>query len=83
MNKDTLENIEWLLSVILSVCACVGMWLIFVFIGNLLFDEVTMAAMAVLLVASIFLTWLLNEIKLEVRYRRLVLEAQEVAKDDP
>lgn len=81
MDKDTLENIEWLLSVILSACACVGMWLIFVFIGNLFFDEVTMAAMAVLLVASIFLTWLLNEIKLEVRYQRLVMMAEE-AHDD-
>ena len=77
MNKDTLENIEWLLSVILSACACVGMWLISVFIGELICDELTMETMAILFVVSVVLTWALTEIRLEVRYRRLVMEARE------
>jgi uncharacterized membrane protein YfcA len=77
MNKDTLESIEWVLSVILSACSCVGMWLIGVFLGNLLFDEVTSEAMAVLLVVSAFFTWLINEIKMEIRYQRLVQMAEE------
>lgn len=81
MNKDILETIEWVLSVILSACSCVGMWLIGVFICNLFSDDVPMEVMAILLVGGIFFTWLLNEIKLEIRYQRLVLMAEE-AHDD-
>ena len=82
--KDRLETIEWLLSVILSTCACAGMWLVSVFIGELFFGEVTIKAMAVLFVISIVLTQLMNEVKLEVRYRRLLMEAQEQnARNDP
>lgn len=81
--KEHLETIEWLLSVILSACASVGMWLVSVFIGNLIWEELSMAAIAVLFVCSVALTWAITEIRLEVRYRRLVLETQEVAQDDP
>jgi predicted ATPase len=53
------------------------MWLIGVFIGNLFFDDVPMEIVAILLVGGIFFTWLLNEIKMEIRYQRLVLMAEE------
>lgn len=75
--KAVLEDVEWLLSVILSVCCCMGMFLIGVFAGNLFFGTLTGKAMAILFVVSLFLTWGLTELKAEVRYRRLLMMAQE------
>ena len=74
--KEILENIEWFLSVILSACSCIGMFFMGCFVRYLILDSVTVKFIVIMFVVSVLLTWGMNELRMEVRYRRLLMEAQ-------
>ena len=74
--KEILENIEWFLSVILSACSCIGMFFMGCFVRYLILDSVTVKFILIMFVVSVLLTWGMNELRMEVRYRRLLMEAQ-------
>ena len=75
--KELYENLEWFLSVILSACSCIGMSFLSCFVRYLFWDSVTARFIVIAFVVSVFLTWAMNELRLEVRYLRLVMEAKE------
>jgi hypothetical protein len=74
--KNLYENLEWFLSVILSACSCIGMFFMGCFVRYLILDSVTVKFILIMFVVSVLLTWGMNELKNEVRYRRLLMEAQ-------
>ena len=74
--KEILENLEWFLSVILSACSCIGMFFMGCFVRYLILDSVTVKFILIMFVVSVLLTWGMNELRMEVRYRRLLMEAQ-------
>lgn len=76
--KEILENIEWFLSVILSACSCIGMFFMGCFVRYLILDSVTVKFILIMFVVSVLLTWGMNELRLEVRYRRLTMQAKEL-----
>lgn len=74
--KEILENIEWFLSVILQFCSFVGMLCMGCFVRYLILDSVTVKFIVIMFVVSVLLTWGMNELRMEVRYRRLLMESQ-------
>ena len=74
--KELYENLEWFLSVILSACSCIGMFFMGCFVRYLILDSVTVKFILIMFVISVLLTWGMNELRMEVRYRRLLMEAQ-------
>lgn len=76
--KTIFEIVERILSVILSVSSCMGMFLIGVFFGRILFGEVSTDAMWAIFLASLILTYGATRLLLEVRYRRLEILADEL-----
>ena len=74
--KNLYENLEWFLSVILSACSCIGMFFMGCFVRYLILDSVTVKFIVIMFVVSVLLTWGMNELRMEVRYRRLLMEAQ-------
>ena len=74
--KELYENLEWFLSVILSACSCIGMFVMGCFVRYLILDSVTVKFILIMFVVSVLLTWGMNELRMEVRYRRLLMEAQ-------
>ena len=74
--KELYENLEWFLSVILSACSCIGMFFMGCFVRYLILDSVTVKFILIMFVVSVLLTWGMNELRMEVRYRRLLMEAQ-------
>lgn len=76
--KELYENLEWLLSVILSACSCIGMLFLSCFVRYLVLDSVTARFIVIAFVVSVFLTWAMNELRMEVRYRRLEILADEL-----
>lgn len=76
--KTILEVIERILSVNLSVCSCVGLFLIGCFAGNVFFGGVGTDGMWAIFLASLILTYGMTKLLLEVRYRRLEILADEL-----
>lgn len=76
--KEILENLEWFLSVILSACSCIGMFFMGCFVRYLILDSVTVKFILIMFVVSVLLTWGMNELRLEIRYRRLAILAGEL-----
>lgn len=76
--KTILEITERILSVFLSVCACMGMFLMGCFAGNLLCDELSTSAMWAIFLFSVILTYGTTQLLLEVRYRKLEILADEL-----
>ena len=74
--KNLYEDLEWFLSVILSACSCIGMFFMGCFVRYLILDSVTVKFILIMFVVSVLLTWGMNELRMEVRYRRLLMEAQ-------
>lgn len=74
--RNLYEDLEWFLSVILSACSCIGMFFMGCFVRYLILDSVTVKFIVIMFVVSVLLTWGMNELKNEVRYRRLLMEAQ-------
>ena len=74
--KEILENLEWFLSVILSACSCIGLFFMGCYVRYLILDSVTVKFIVIMFVVSVLLTWGMNELRMEVRYRRLLMEAQ-------
>lgn len=74
--KNLYEDLEWFLSVILSACSCIGMFFMGCFARYLILDSVTVKFIVIMFVVSVLLTWGMNELRMEVRYRRLLMEAQ-------
>lgn len=74
--KNLYEDLEWLLSVILSACSCIGMFFMGCWVRYLVMDSVTVKFILIMFVVSVLLTWGMNELRMEVRYRRLLMEAQ-------
>ena len=75
--KNLYEDLEWFLSVILSACSCIGMFFMGCFVRYLILDSVTVKFILIMFVVSVLLTWGMNELRMEVRYRRLLMEAKE------
>lgn len=76
--KTILEITERILSVFLSVCACMGMFLIGCFAVNLLCDELSTEAMWAIFLASVILIYGATQLLWEVRYRKLEILADEL-----
>lgn len=74
--KELYENLEWFLSVILSATSCAGSFFMGCFVRYLILDSVTVNFILIMFVVSVLLTWGMNELRIEVRYRRLLMEAQ-------
>ena len=74
--KNLYEDLEWFLSVILSACSCIGLFFMGCFVRYLILDSVTVKFILIMFVVSVLLTWGMNELRMEVRYRRLLMEAQ-------
>jgi hypothetical protein len=74
--KELYENLEWFLSVILSACSCIGLFFMGCYVRYLILDSVTVKFILIMFVVSVLLTWGMNELRMEVRYRRLLMEAQ-------
>lgn len=76
--KNLYEDLEWLLSVILSACSCIGMFFMGCWVRYLVMDSVTVKFILIMFVVSVLLTWGMNELRMEVRYRRLMIVAEEM-----
>ena len=76
MNEETFEDIEWLLSVILLACSCMGMFLMSCWVAYLFMDSLPIGFILAAFLVSVVLTWVLNELRLEMRYRHLLIKAQ-------
>ena len=74
--KELYENLECFLSVILQFCSFVGMLCMSCFVRYLFWGSLTVQFFVILSVVSVLLTWGMNELRMEVRYRRLLMEAQ-------
>ena len=78
MKKGLLGWIEKALSVVLSISSCMGMFLIGNFVGNLLFGTISTGAMLAVFLGSLILTYIMTELLLTVRYKRLEILADEL-----
>ena len=76
--KTILEITERILSVFLSVCACLGMFLMGCFVCNLLCYELSVSDMLVIFLSNVILTYGATQLLLEVRYRKLEILADEL-----
>lgn len=76
MNEETFEDIEWLLSVILLACSCMGMFLMSCWVAYLFMDSLPIGFILAAFLVSVALTWAINELRLEMRYRHLLIKAQ-------
>ena len=74
--KNLYEDLEWFLSVILSATSCAGSFFMGCFARYLILDSVTVKFILIMFVVSVLLTWGMNELRMDVRYRRLLMEAQ-------
>ena len=75
--KNLYEDLEWFLSVILSACSCIGMFFMGCYVRYLILDSVTVKFILIMFVVSVLLTWGMNELRMDVRYRRLKILADE------
>ena len=79
MKKKLLEVAERILSVMLSVFACLGMFLVFIFvIGLFATRTLTHGEMISVGLVSMFLTYCLTQGLMYVRYQRLEILADEL-----
>ena len=77
--KTFLGYIEKVLSVILSVSSCMGMFLVGCFVGNLICGApLSTGAMYAIFFGCVILTYVLTQLLIEVRYRRLEILADEL-----
>lgn len=77
--KTILECIERTLSAILSASSCMGMFLVGCFIGNLICDTaLSTGTMWAIFLGSVIITYILTQLLIEVRYRRLEILADEL-----
>lgn len=76
--KNLYEDLEWFLSVILSATSCAGSFFMGCFVRYLILDSVTVNFILIMFVVSVLLTWGMNELRIEVRYRRLAILAGEL-----
>ena len=74
--KNLYEDIEWFLSVILSACSCIGMFFMGCYARYLFWGSVTVKFIVIMFAVSVLMAWGMNELRMEVRYRRLLMEAQ-------
>lgn len=80
--KTILEMAEKTLCMILSVSSCMGLFLIGVFAGNLLYGDVSTDAMWLIFLGGAVLTFLLTRLWEVVRYYRLSIMAEELQEQD-
>lgn len=80
--KNLYEDLEWFLSVILSACSCIGIFFMSCYVRYLIMGSVTVKFIVIMFVVSVLLTWGMNELRMEVRYRRLLTEAQKNEQED-
>lgn len=80
--KTVYEILERTFAVMLSVSACMGMFLFGVFFGNVFFGGVSMNALWWIFLGSAALTWAMIQALTEVRYRRLLILAEEQERED-
>lgn len=80
--KTVYRIVERCITVILSVSACLGLFLFCVFFGNLIYGEVPMEALWWIFLGSVVLTLIMIYGLLEVRYLRLLALAEEQEREE-
>lgn len=76
MNEELFENIEWLLSVAMQLFCCMGMFFTFYWFSYLFCDSLSVIYIIAVFLISVVLTIVVNELRLEMRYRHLLMKAQ-------
>lgn len=76
MKEERYENFEWFLSSFLLGFSCVGMTFFICWVWYLISDALSVSFVIAAFLVCLVLTWVLNELRLEMRYRHLLIKAQ-------